>query len=53
MDEVESTDELMHNFLDFSQGELHGRVVQQTSEIMFTELKDKVECTPVTVVLCG
>ena len=53
VDEVETIEQLLHHFLDFSQAELDIDIGEETSQIMFTEVKHQVKCGLVPVVLAG
>ena len=52
MDEEEGIEELLHDLLDLSQGEMELTTLQQASEIMLTEVQHQVDTALVTIVWC-
>ena len=50
VDEVKSLKHLLHHFLDLLQGELNIEVGQESSQVVFAEVKDQVESGFVPVV---
>lgn len=50
VDEVKSLKHLLHHFLDLLQGELDIEVGQESSQVVFAEVKDQVESGFVPVV---
>ena len=53
VNEVQSIQQLLHHFLNLSQGKLDVGIAEQTSQVMLTELKHQEECALETIVWRG